>query len=123
MKPQFGIGLAAALSLAACASVQKVVEAPAPAPMPAIVAAAPATAPPPLAPVVRRVPVRIACVPRNLSAAPRYPDSDAALRAAGGAADRYQLMAAGRLMRERRLAELERVVEACRRVAPRAGAK
>ncbi|MCH1927855.1 hypothetical protein L6232_23965, partial [Shewanella sp. C31] len=39
------------------------------------------------------------CVPRTRGPPPRYPDSDAALRAAAGAADRYQLMAAGRLMR------------------------
>jgi len=68
--------------------------------------------------VVRPPPVRASCVPRNFPRAPRYPDTDAALLAAPGAADRYQLMAAGRLMRERRLAELERVVEACRRPAP-----
>jgi hypothetical protein len=54
------------------------------------------------------------CVPRTLGPPPRYPDSDAALRAAAGAADRYQLMAAGRLMRQKRLEELERAVAACR---------
>jgi hypothetical protein len=59
----------------------------------------------------------VSCITRNFPTAPRYPDTDAALKAADGAADRYQLMAAGRLMRERRLAELERAVEACRRAA------
>ena len=54
------------------------------------------------------------CVPRNLPRAPRYPDTDAALRDAGGAADRYQLMAAGRLLRMRRLADLEKIIEDCR---------
>ena len=54
------------------------------------------------------------CVPRTLPRAPRYPDTDAALRDAGGAADRYQLMAAGRLLRMRRLADLEKVIEGCR---------
>jgi hypothetical protein len=54
-------------------------------------------------------------VPRGLASPPRYPDTDAALRGAGGAADRYQILAAGRLLRMRRLAELERVMEACRR--------
>jgi hypothetical protein len=53
-------------------------------------------------------------VPKTLPRAPRYPDTDAALRDAGGAADRYQLMAAGRLLRGRRLAELERIVDGCR---------
>jgi hypothetical protein len=60
------------------------------------------------------VPVKEACVPKTLSRAPKYPDSDAALRDAGGAADRYQLMAAGRLLRERRLTELEKIIDGCR---------
>jgi hypothetical protein len=60
------------------------------------------------------VPVKEACVPKAFPRAPKYPDSDTALRDAGGAADRYQLMAAGRLLRDRRLAELERQVDACR---------
>jgi hypothetical protein len=53
-------------------------------------------------------------VPKSLGPPPRYPDSDVALRAAPGAADRYQLMAAGRILRDRRLDELERVVAGCR---------
>jgi hypothetical protein len=53
-------------------------------------------------------------VPRNLPPAPRYPDTDQALRSAAGAADRYQLLAAGRLLRQRRLEDLERVIAACR---------
>ena len=48
------------------------------------------------------VPVKEACVPKAFPHAPKYPDSDTALRDAGGAADRYQLMAAGRLLRDRR---------------------
>jgi hypothetical protein len=60
------------------------------------------------------VPVKEACVLKAFPRAPKYPDSDTALRDAGGAADRYQLMAAGRLLRDRRLAELERQVDACR---------
>jgi hypothetical protein len=53
-------------------------------------------------------------VPRTLARPPKYPDTDQALREAGGAADRYQLMAAGRLLRIQRLAELERILEGCR---------
>ncbi|MFZ5721200.1 MAG: hypothetical protein ACOY5Y_17200 [Pseudomonadota bacterium] len=68
----------------------------------------PPTPPPPLPSPPK------SCVPRNLPAPPRYPDTDSALRAAGGAADRYQLMAAGRLLRQKRLDELERVVAGCR---------
>jgi hypothetical protein len=64
--------------------------------------------------VVVKVPVKEACVPKTLPAAPKYPDSEQALRDAGGAADRYQLLAAGRILRARRLAVLERVIESCR---------
>ena len=54
------------------------------------------------------------CVPRSFAGEPRYPDTDTALRNAGGAADRYQLIAAGRLLRIERLRTLERVVAGCR---------
>lgn len=74
--------------------------------------AAAAPAPPPQV-VTITAPAR-SCVPKSLPRTPKYPDSDAALRDAGGAADRYQLMAAGRLLRERRLADLEKVVDGCR---------
>ncbi|THD63655.1 hypothetical protein [Phenylobacterium sp.] len=105
-----------ALALAACQSLKpkaapQIAVAPPPAPAAAPV---PAAAPAPAPPVVVRVPVKEACVPKTLSKPPKYPDTDQALRDAGGAADRYQLMAAGRILRERRLAELEKVVEGCR---------
>lgn len=107
-------GMAACgLALAACANFKAKTPPPlAAAPPPAAAAAAA----PPAQPVIVKVPVPVktACVPRNLPRAPKYPDTDAALREAGGAADRYQLMAAGRLLRERRLEELEKVVEGCR---------
>jgi hypothetical protein len=76
-------------------------------PTPVIITPKPAPAPPPPAPPK-------SCVPKTLSPAPRYPDTDAALRNAAGAADRYQLMAAGRILRQERLEDLERVVAACR---------
>ena len=86
--------------------------------------AAPAPAPPPAQPAPPRLlvlpkppppaPAPKACVPKNLAPPPRYPDTDATLRAAAGAADRYQLMAAGRILRAQRLEELERVVAGCR---------
>jgi hypothetical protein len=105
---------AAAMLLAGCATAKKpvpVIE-PTPAPPPAVVVVKPApptqiSPPPP--PVKQR-----ACVPKGFPRAPRYPDTDAALRDAGGAADRYQLMAAGRVLRSLRLAELEKIVEGCR---------
>jgi hypothetical protein len=102
--------VALALPLAGCASlktpprVQALADAPAPVAEPAVVTRE----------VVVKVPVKEACVPRALPGAPRYPDSDEALRNAGGAADRYQLLAAGRILRAKRLAMLERIVEACR---------
>lgn len=55
-----------------------------------------------------------ACVPKSLPGPPGYPDTDAALLAAAGAADRYQLLAAGRILRTERLEELERTVAGCR---------
>ena len=99
---------ACGLALAACANLK-----PKTAPPAAALPPAPAVAEAP-EPVIVKVPVKTACVPRTLPRAPRYPDTDAALRDAGGAADRYQLMAAGRLLRERRLAELEKIIEGCR---------
>jgi hypothetical protein len=106
---------ACGLSLGACATVKPqpapiVAAEPPPAPVvePAAAVPTPVIAKPPASPA------RVACVPKTLPRAPKYPDTDAALRDAGGAADRYQLMAAGRLLRERRLAELEKVVDGCR---------
>jgi hypothetical protein len=101
------------LTLGACASLRSKP----PAPVAASTAtAAPAPAAPSPAQVVVRVPVPVkeACVAKNFPHSPKYPDTDAALRDAGGAADRYQLMAAGRLLRIQRLADLEKIIEGCR---------
>jgi hypothetical protein len=103
--------------MVACATKPK----PPPAAPPAV-AVPPPAAPPPVStsqavePLIVKVPVPVkeACVPKAFPHAPKYPDNDAALRDAGGAADRYQLMAAGRLLRDRRLAELEKAVDGCR---------
>lgn len=72
----------------------------------------PAAAPTPVAGSPQPAPK--SCVPRTLAPPPRYPDTDPALLAAAGAADRYQLMAAGRLLRQQRLQDLEKVIAACR---------
>lgn len=103
---------AAGLALAGCQTLKPKAK-PAPEPPPATVAPPPPVlvmpprpAPPPPAPR--------SCVPRNLPPPPRYPDTDAALRGAAGAADRYQLMAAGRILRHQRLEDLERVIQNCR---------
>jgi hypothetical protein len=106
---------ACGLALGACSTLKpKAPPPPAPTLTQAVPLAAPPAPPPP--PLVVRVPVPVkeACVPKSFPRGPKYPDSDAALRDAGGAADRYQLMAAGRLLRERRLAELEKLVDGCR---------
>lgn len=66
------------------------------------------------APAALSEPAKAQCVPKTFPKAPRYPDTDAALRDAGGAADRYQLLAAGRILRMRRLADLEKLVDSCR---------
>lgn len=63
------------------------------------------------------VPVSSPCVPAKLGPKPDYPDTDAALRAAFDAAERYQLLAAGRPLREARLNELEPVVAGCPKAA------
>lgn len=107
------VAAGAALALAGCETLRKdklKPVAPAPAVVPVIVMPTPPPPPPPPAPAA---PPK-SCVPKTLLPPPRYPDTDAALRAAPGAADRYQLMAAGRIMRRERLEDLERVVAACR---------
>jgi hypothetical protein len=60
------------------------------------------------------VPKAVKCVPDDVGPPPAYPDSDSALLQAGGAADRYQLMAAGRILRQQRLQKLEDAVKRCR---------
>jgi hypothetical protein len=61
-----------------------------------------------------KVPVVASCVPKTLASAPAYPDSDAALKAAPGAAERYVLLAAGRLLRTQRLSKVEPIIAGCR---------
>jgi hypothetical protein len=105
----------AALTLAGCQTLRREKPAPLvppPPPPPVIIfakPAAPSPSPPPPPAAAQK-----SCVPRTLPATPRYPDTDAALRAAPGAADRYQLLAAGRILRQERLEDLERVVAGCR---------
>lgn len=87
------IAAAAILSLlAACAS--------APAPQPAV--------------QVREVetPVAVACAP-PLAAAPAYPDTDTALKAAPDLFARVRLLVSGRLLRMARERELDAALAAC----------
>ncbi|WP_309604484.1 hypothetical protein [Phenylobacterium sp.] len=109
---RLAVALACGLGLSACASLKPKPPVPAAPPAP-VITAPPATLPAPPAAKVP-APAKSDCVPKGFPRAPKYPDTDAALRDAGGAADRYQLMAAGRLLRTRRLTDLERVVDACR---------
>jgi hypothetical protein len=78
-------------------------------------AACATTAGPPVKVVEKAVPTPVPCVSHATPKPGEYPDTDAALKAAAGAADRYVLIAAGRLLRIQRLAELEPVVAACRK--------
>lgn len=60
------------------------------------------------------VAVPVSCVPKNFPAKPDMPDSDEALKAAPDAAARYGLIAAGRVLRIQREAEVEPVLAGCR---------
>lgn len=70
-------------------------------------------------PVVRvvevKVPVSVGCVPATLSEPAPYVDTDEALKTAAGPEDRFQLLAAGRIQRNARLAGLEPVIAQCRK--------
>lgn len=110
-----GLAALAALALAGCGTLKSPMPTHPPAPHVPPVAA---SAAPPETKVVRVVvPKPVKCVPEDLGPAPTYPDSDSALRDAGGAADRYQLLAAGRILREQRLQKLEDVIRRCRNAA------
>lgn len=94
-------GLAVAIALAGCATVDK----PDPEPI--------------LTPVEVFVPTVAGCIPAELGGPPDYPDTDAALREAPDAAARYQLLYGGRKLRVARVGELEIVVQGCPKVAPK----
>jgi hypothetical protein len=64
--------------------------------------------------VEKRIPVPTACVTAATPQPPTYPDDDEAVRAAPSPGIRYSLIAAGRLLRIQRLAEIEPVLQACR---------
>ncbi|HEY3694197.1 hypothetical protein [Phenylobacterium sp.] len=61
-----------------------------------------------------KVPVAAACAPKDFRAPPATADTDAALRAAPGPAERYQLIAAGRLLKNQWITEAWSVLAACR---------
>lgn len=61
-----------------------------------------------------KVPVALPCVSDRVSDPPVYPDTDEALKAAPDAAARFSLLAAGRVLRNQRLRELEPVIKVCR---------
>ena len=58
-------------------------------------------------------PVPVSCVPETLESAPVYPDSNEALMTATPDR-RYQLVIAGRELRQARLNEIEPVIAGCR---------
>ena len=109
MRGRLAAVAALGLALAGCRTPPiREIAPPLPAPPVQVITAKPVVLAPEPAPALA------ACIPRTLPPPPKYPDSDAALKAAPGAADRYQLMAAGRILRQKRLEELERAVAACR---------
>ncbi len=60
------------------------------------------------------IPVAESCVPTTLPAPPDYPDTTAALTATGvDGPRRYQLVVAGRALRDARLKLLEQIVTGC----------
>lgn len=81
--------------------------------------AACATTPPPVPePIIKIQTVYVpgpalACVPKELLGAPTYVDSDQALLSAADAAERFQLLFAGRMQRDARLREIEPVISSC----------
>ena len=104
--------LVVGVAVAGCQSLRP--KKPPPVVAPTVAVPAPVPVPPRVVRVPAKPPLPRACVPKSLPGPPGYPDTDAALRAAAGAADRYQLLAAGRILRRDRLEELERVVAGCR---------
>lgn len=61
-----------------------------------------------------KVPIAIDCVPKGTPEPGAYVDTDAALKAAAGPEDRFQLIAAGRIQRNQRLAIVEPILRGCR---------
>lgn len=59
-------------------------------------------------------PVAVPCVSTSIGDPPTYSDSDDALRAAPDAAERYRLVALGRVERTGRLEVLEAALSVCR---------
>ncbi len=69
-------------------------------------------APKPITTVTVRVPVNVPCRP-DIGAAPDYPDTDAAIKAAPDLFARVRLIVAGRLLRIQREAELNAAIKGC----------
>lgn len=61
-----------------------------------------------------QVPVAIDCVPARTPGSTAFVGTDAALKSAAGPEDRFQLLAAGRVQRNQRLAIVEPILKSCR---------
>ncbi len=92
------LALLAALSLAACGTVEK--------------------SPPDIVTVEVKIPTPVSCVPDNLPPAPAYSVTKNDLLEAHEGPARYQLAVGALLEREQRLAEVEPVIRGCKDVAP-----
>lgn len=68
----------------------------------------------PTMPKVVNIAVPVSCVPPGVAAAPEYPDTRDKLLALDEGPERYRLIAAGRLLRDQRLAVVEPIIKSCR---------
>lgn len=68
----------------------------------------------PTMPKVVNIAVPVSCVPKDVGPAPQYPDTDDRLLGMDDGPDRYVLIAAGRILRNQRLAVVEPVLKSCR---------
>ena len=86
---------------------------------PLVVLSACATAPKAVPePIIQTIEVKVPgpalpCVPKEILPMPTYVDTDAVLAKALDAAERYQLIFAGRQQRDARLKEIEPVILSC----------
>jgi hypothetical protein len=69
---------------------------------------------PPLPPITIKVPVAVACIKDHSAlAAPNFPDTDAALKAAPNVFERVKLIVSGRLLRMAYEVKLEAALSGC----------
>jgi hypothetical protein len=65
--------------------------------------------------VTKSVPTPTYCLKSDFPDPPKVPDTDKALKAAPSGAERFQMMGAGRLLRDQWIAEIRPYLSACRK--------